>query len=180
MHSLWTGLQSEYNRYKKAVTYIPTSELRMQEDLRRYLCLRCAGFLEQMTYVAVTDFLARKSAGPAREFATSFFRAAPNLGVKPFIDLIARFGTKYKDQFEEFLTVNRRDALSDLMSVRIDIAHGKYQSGRKLDPDRYVKLCKEIYDWFLGEFLEKTIVTTVVTADQNDAHAHTDVQDSRT
>jgi len=164
-HSLWTGLQAEYDRYKKAVSYIPTSELRMQEDLRRYLCLRCAGFLEQMTYIAVTDFLGGKSAGPVRDFAISFFHTAPNLGVKPFIDLIARFGINYKSQFEDFLTAARCDALSDLMSVRNDIAHGKYQAGRKLDPDRYVNLCKEIYNWFLEEFLDQIIVTTIATSE---------------
>jgi hypothetical protein len=164
-HSLWTGLQAEYARYRQAVSYIPITELRMQEDLRKYLCLRCAGFMEQLTYVAVSDFLARKSSGPTREFATSFFHAAPNLGVTPFIKLMARFGIGYEERFETFLTKNRRDALADLMSVRNEIAHGKNQGGRKLDPDRYVNLCRDIYDWYLGEFLEQIVVTTIMTAE---------------
>jgi hypothetical protein len=163
VHSLWTGLQAEYDRYKEAISYIPTSELRLQEDLRRYLCLRCAGFLEQMTYMAVTDFLSRKSAGPAREFAGSFFFTTPNLGVQAFIKLIARFGVDYESRIELFLTPARRDTLSDLMSVRNDIAHGKYSAGRKLAPDRYLLLCKEVYDWYLNEFLEQVIVTISVS-----------------
>jgi hypothetical protein len=162
IHGLWTSLQAEYDRYKQAVTYIPTNELRLQEDLRRYLCLRCAGFLEQITYVTVSDFLTRKSSGPALEFATSFFYMAPNLGVAPFIRLIGRFGESYKQRFEEFLNPGRREVLSDLIGVRNDIAHGKYQAGRKLAPERYLILCKEIYDWYLGEFLEQAIVTVVV------------------
>lgn len=163
IHSLWTGLQAEYDRYKEAITYIPTSELRLQEDLRRYLCLRCAGFLEQITYVTVTDFLTHKSSGPALEFATSFFYMAPNLGVKPFIKLIGRFGDSYRQRFEDFLTPARRDVLSDLMNVRNDIAHGKYYAGRKLAPERYLILCREIYDWYLDEFLEQVIVTVIVS-----------------
>ncbi len=162
VHGLWTGLQAEYDRYKVAISYIPTTELRLQEDLRRYLCLRCAGFLEQMTYVAVTDFLGRKSSGPALEFAASFFRTAPNLGVAPFIKLIGRFGDSYEQQFESFLTPARRETLSDLMSVRNDIAHGKSQGGRKLAPERYLSLCKEVYDWFLNEFLEQVVVTASI------------------
>lgn len=161
VHSLWTGLQSEYTRYRSAVSYIPTTELRLQEDLRRYLCLRCAGFLEQMTYIAVTDFLGRKSSGPGLNFAVSFFRTAPNLGVDPFIRLIARFGPTYEERFKAFLNEDRREVLSDLLSVRNDIAHGKYHAGRKLDPERYMKLCKEIYNWFLGEFLEQAVITTL-------------------
>jgi hypothetical protein len=160
VHSLWTGLQAEYERYKNAVRYIPTSELRLQEDLRRYLCLRCAGFLEQMTYMAVADFLGRKSSGPPLEFSLSFFRNAPNLTVGAFARLIGRFGSSYETQLEDFLTPTRRDALSDLLSVRNDIAHGRYQAGRKLDPERYIQLCKEVYVWYLGEFLEQAVVTT--------------------
>jgi len=152
-YSLWSGLEAEYERYKRAISYIPTAELKLQEDLRRYLCLRCAGFLEQMTFVAITDFLGRKSSGPTLEFSMSFFRSAPNLGVQPFIKLIGRFGSPYNVRFESFLTPTRRDTLSDLLSVRNDIAHGRYQAGRKLGPDRYIILCKEIYDWYLAEFL---------------------------
>lgn len=163
IHSLWTSLQAEYDRYQAAISYIPTSELRLQEDLRRYLCLRCAGFLEQITYVSVTDFLTRKSSGPALEFATSFFYMAPNLGVKPFIKLIGRFGESYQQRFEAFLTPTRRDALSDLMSLRNDIAHGKYQAGRKLAPERYILLCEEVYAWYLVEFLEQVVVTVTVS-----------------
>lgn len=162
VHSLWTGLQAEYERYKKAVSYIPTNELRLQEDLRKYLCVRCAGFLEQMTFMAVTDFLGRSSSGPPLEFATSFFKYAPNLGAEPFSRLMGRFGTAYQERFETFLGSSRKDALNDLLSVRNDIAHGKYQAGRKLDPERYVTLCKEIYDWFLTEFLEQVVVTSTI------------------
>lgn len=158
VHSLWTGLQAEYERYKNAISYIPTSELRLQEDLRRYLCLRCAGFLEQITFVAITDFLNRKSSGPTLEFATSFFHTAPNLGVNAFLRLIARFGTNYEEALDDFLTQSRRDALNDLLSVRNDIAHGRYLGGRKLDPERYITLCGDVYRWLLGEFLEQIVV----------------------
>jgi hypothetical protein len=159
VHSLWTGLEAEYDRYKRAVAYIPTGELKLQEDLRRYLCLRCAGFLEQLTFMAITDYLGRKSSGPALEFARSFFRTAPNLSVGPFIKLVGRFGDDYADRLNTFLTQTRRDTLSDLLSVRNDIAHGRYQAGRKLAPERYLTLCKEIYDWYLGEFMEVAVVT---------------------
>jgi hypothetical protein len=162
-HALWTGLLAEYDRYKKAVSYIPSRELRLQEDLRRYLCLRCAGFLEQLTYLAITDFLERTSSGPTQAFATSFFRTAPNLGVDPFVRLIGRFGSKYEEKLGQFLSSTRKDALSDLMSVRNDIAHGKYHAGRKLDPDRYIRLCKDIYDWYLEDFLEQIVVTEMAS-----------------
>lgn len=152
-HALWSGLSAEYERYKESVRYIPTSQLRLQEDLRRYLCLRCAGFLEQVTFVILADFLEQKSSPPALTFAQSYFERAPNLRVKPFIALIKRFGESYEQSFEEFLTAARREALSDLLEVRNDVAHGKHQAGQKLAPDRYMKLVEEIYDWLVATFL---------------------------
>ena len=76
--------------------------------------------------------------------------------------LIGRFGDSYEQRFESFLTLARRETLSDLMSVRNDIAHGKSQGGRKLAPERYLAPCKEVYDWFLNEFLEQVVVTTSI------------------
>jgi hypothetical protein len=160
IHSLWTGLQAEYDRYRKAVSYIPTSELKLQEDLRRYLCLRCAGFLEQLTFVTVVDYLTRTSSGPSLEFSKSFFHNAPNLAADAFAKVIGRFGSSYRDGIEIFLSGSRRDTLNDLLSVRNDIAHGRYQAGRKLDPERYVRLCEDIYKYFLATFLEHAIVTS--------------------
>lgn len=156
-HELFANLESEYERYRESVSYIPTDKTRLQEDLRRYLCLRCAGFLEQVTYAILTGYLDRKSSGPQLAFSKSFFRRAPNLRADAFIDLIGRFGPSYRSAFEQFLTRVRRDALSDLLEVRNDIAHGLLHSGRKLEPTRYVELCREIYDWLVETFIGDTV-----------------------
>lgn len=152
-HALWEGLRAEYLRYQESVGYIPTAKIRLQEDLRRYLCLRCAGFLEQVTHVVLSEYLDQKSSGPVREFAGSHFKYAPNLRVSPYLDLIGRFGPTYRAAFEEFLDKSRRDTLTDLLEVRNDIAHGRYSTGRKLDPAPYMTICEEVYDWLVETFL---------------------------
>lgn len=156
-NALWDGLKAEHERYKQSVSYIPTARLKLQEDLRRYLCLRCAGFLEQMTFVLLTEHIEQKGSGPVREFAVSYFRHAPNLRAQPYIDLIGRFGPAYRAAFESFLGSTRRDALSDLLEVRNDIAHGKYHAGQKLDPERYMRLCEDVYDWMVATFLGDSV-----------------------
>ncbi|MEU2005953.1 HEPN domain-containing protein [Rhodococcus sp. NPDC019627] len=133
------------------------TELKLQEDLRKYLCLRCAGFLEQVTHVILTSYLVQKSSGPILEFSKSSFIYAPNLRVNPFISLIGRFGNEKKSAFEKFLNSNRRDILSDLLEVRNDVAHGKMHGGRKLDPARYVAICEEVYDWLVENFLGDSV-----------------------
>jgi len=157
-HQLWTGLKAEHERYTQAVAYIPTDQLRLQEDLRRYLCLRCAGFLEQVTFAVLDGYLEDKASDPVLHFARSHFRYAPNLRYGPFVNLIERFGEAYRERFEQFVAVERRvEVLTDLLEVRNDIAHGKYFGGRKLDPARYMLLCEDTYDWLLDEFCRQDL-----------------------
>ncbi|MDF1605901.1 hypothetical protein [Nocardioides sp. YIM 152315] len=132
-------------------------QLRLQDDLRRYLCLRCAGFLEQVTFVVVHDYLAQHGHGPTLAFAKSWFEHAPNLGASAFIKLVGRFGSTYQTSFETFLTPVRKATLSDLLDVRNDVAHGKHFAGQKLNPDRYVRLCEEIYDWLIETFFGDSV-----------------------
>jgi hypothetical protein len=151
-HALWAALEAEHKRYRNAVNYIPTSELKLQEDLRRYLCLRCAGFLEQLTFVGVTYYLHFKSSGPPCAFAISFFQRAPNLNVPALEKLMERFGQEIADSLATFLTSARRESLNDLLEVRNDVAHGRYQAGRKLDPGRYFEVCSDYYEWLCETF----------------------------
>lgn len=164
--SHWQQLVSEFDRYHRAVSYIPTKELRLQEDLRRYLCLRCAGFLEQVTYDVLDDYLRRKSGSPVREFATSYFSRAPNLTPDGFMRLIARFGEKHEKSLADFLDeADRRFALGDLLGVRNEIAHGRYQPGRRDDPSRYRNLCEDIYRFLVDRYLGNAV--DVMSADGN-------------
>src|SRR4051812_19092410 len=108
---LWQGLQEEFARYSRAVAFIPTTELRLQEDLRRYLALRCAGFLEQLTFVVLRDYLERKSGSPVRDFAKSWFGRTPSLTPEAFGRLLGRFGDDHQQGIDKFLDeADRRDA----------------------------------------------------------------------
>lgn len=128
-------------------------QIRIQEDLRRYLCLRCAGFLERLVHDCVLRYLEEKAGGPALEFAKSFYKTTPNLNAQSFSKLMARFGPEHADRFDAFLTPSLRDSLNDLSAIRNPIAHGDTAGGQKLDPERYRKLCLAVYEWLTGDFL---------------------------
>lgn len=173
-YQLWTRLDAEFTRYQEAVSYIPIESTRLQEDLRKYLCLRCAGFLEKLTHLCVHQYLRQTSGGPALEFAKSFFVRAPNLNADTLSKVIRRFGEDHSLRFEEFLTVTLRDSLNDLASVRNSIAHGDTAGGQKLDPFRYRVLCKAIYEWFTSELLNPIgSTTTVVDALEEESRKNT-------
>lgn len=151
--ALWSRLNSEFERYHRAISYIPTSEMRLQEDLRRYLCIRCAGFLEKIVFDCTMRYLESKTSGPSLQFAKSFFSHAPNLNSAALEKVIGRFGADHRERVQQFLTPTLRDTLDDLSSIRNPIAHGDVQGGRKLDPERYKSLCEEVYKWLTLDLL---------------------------
>ncbi|WP_309614966.1 hypothetical protein [Salinibacterium sp.] len=129
---------------------------KLQVDSRAYLCLRCAGFLEQLVFLTVKAFLVRTASGPALAFSRSFFRQAPNLTAAALDGVFERFGSEHKVKLSSFMTIGRHDTLSDLMSIRNLVAHGQLVgSGAKLDPTRYVKFCGDFYLWCVEMYFEE-------------------------
>ena len=153
-YSLWSELVAEHERYSTLVRSVPTLELRVEEDYRRYLCVRCAGFLEQVVFILLTHFLSKRSAPASLAFAGSYFRQAPNLSNEALTKLIARFGSDYQERIELFLTDARKQRLGDLLGARNDVAHGRVGRGRRLDPEGNLRLCREVYDWLIAQFLD--------------------------
>ncbi|MGA5085448.1 hypothetical protein [Streptomyces pseudogriseolus] len=153
-HRLLAGLRDEYSRYVESVSYIPSSAIRHQEDMRRYLCLRFSGFLEKVTEVILADFIKRKSGGPIQVFASGELRI-PNLTPDRFKELLGKFGECYPDRFVADLGKLHMDALADLLDIRNKVAHGSWQGGAKLDPSRYLALVEKIYFWLFAEFMDE-------------------------
>lgn len=91
-YDLWSRLEAEFDRYYSSISFIPIDKIRLQEDLRKYLCLRCAGFLEKLTYECVIKYLEQTASGPALNFAKSFFLRSPNLNSDTLTKIISRFG----------------------------------------------------------------------------------------
>jgi len=146
-------LRAEHDRYKDLVSFLPTGKLRIQEDSRRYLCLRCAGFLEKMVFLTVNYYLSKKSSGPVLAFSTSYFRQAPNLTPDALRKLFARFGEQDLQRLDKFIDTSRRDILSDLLSTRNPVAHGDLVGGAKVDPTRYIEFCEDFYNWCIDNYL---------------------------
>ncbi|TWP34097.1 HEPN domain-containing protein [Leekyejoonella antrihumi] len=160
-YKLWATLQTEYERHQEAIRAMNGSKelplqtaLKVQDDLRRYFCLRSAGFLEQVTFEVLHEYLRSKSSGPVHEFASSYFRHSPNLNAEAFVGLVTRFGTGHSERVNHFISAERKDALDTLLEVRNLVAHGLEIGGAKLSPDPHFKLCREIYDWLVEEFLD--------------------------
>ena len=138
-------LDALYEDYTAALLDVP---INFQGELHKYMCVRLAGYLEQLIFVAVAGYL-RSTAGPqAASFALSNWKHAPNLGPNAFETLFDRFGAPWNDDLTQFLEeADRRGALGRLIKIRNDTAHGSSYSGSLPSVTSYKLLVDEIHGW---------------------------------
>lgn len=161
LFSLKSSLESEIQRYDKLVHLNGLDILdaaKLQEDLRRYYAIRCAGFLERIFYEAIKWYVESNSSRDVSLFSMSFFQKSPNLTPDAMEKLVARFGDRYLDSLSEVLDDQLKQRLGVLLSWRNDLAHGNFPTGAKIDPGLYFELCNVIYDWILEEFIKNSVI----------------------
>ncbi|MFB7465659.1 HEPN domain-containing protein [Streptomyces sp. NPDC056224] len=138
-------LDSTYDRYNRGLSDI---DLALHGDLHKYMCIRLAGYLEQLMFEAVCGYVASATGGPAGSFAMSWFRKSPNLTPDALIALISRFGDPWKGEIVEFLDSDeRRNNLGRLLEVRNKVAHGQSYSGGKMNVATYKELVDALHSW---------------------------------
>ncbi|MFH8575421.1 HEPN domain-containing protein [Streptomyces zaomyceticus] len=151
MLSIKSDLDATYDRYDRSLSAV---EIEIQEDLHKYMCIRLAGYLEQLMFEAVTGYIASASGGPAGSFAMSWFKKSPNLTPDALVSLVGRFGESWKADIETFLDDGeRRNNLGLLLAVRNKVAHGRSYSGGKMNVANYKQLVDSLHAWVVGRML---------------------------
>ncbi|MCS0634644.1 HEPN domain-containing protein [Streptomyces sp. LP05-1] len=144
-------LDSSYNRYRAGLTAV---DIPLQEDLHKYMCIRLSGYLEQLMFEAISGFVSSATGGPAKNFAMSFYKKAPNLTPDALEKLIGRFGDPWKTDLDDFLSADeRRNSLGALMAVRNKVAHGHSYRGGQLNVATYKRLVDDIHSWVVIRML---------------------------
>ena len=138
-------LDALYNDYSAALLDVP---INFQGELHKYMCVRLAGYLEQLIFVAVVGYL-KSAAGPlAASFALSNWKHAPNLSPNALESLFDRFGGPWNNDLMQFLEeADRKGALGRLIKIRNDTAHGDSYSGSLPSVASYKLLVDEIHNW---------------------------------
>lgn len=147
--SLKQELDASYLRYIEALTVVP---INFQGETHGFMCVRLSGFLEQVVFNSVTGTL--KEYGDAGSYALTYFNRSPNLTPDALVKIIARFGHSHEERISNFLEQGgRRESLGLLLSVRNKAAHGENYNGSRPSVENYKRLCDEIANWFINEYL---------------------------
>jgi hypothetical protein len=105
------------------------SNIELQAHWARYICVLCAGFLENAIKEVYTDFSHKKVSQPLANFVVSKLSPIRNPKAQIFLDIAVAFNTTWRDELEVYLNDDGRgDAIDSIMVNRHLIAHGKHQN----------------------------------------------------
>lgn len=115
------AVQSLFQRTRAA----SGDDIELMSHWARYLCVLCAGYLENALAAVYSDFCRRKSSDPVANFAVSTLEKIANPKTHRFLEVAGRFKPAWRDELTSFVDEDgRRDAIDSIMSNRHLIAHG--------------------------------------------------------
>lgn len=148
----------------RILAHIPQADPEVQEDLRKYICIRYSGYLEQIVFQAISGHIREPLSPEMADFVTSYFKKAPNLNPGQFHELVARFGAESKRAFNLFLDQGlRRDQLKSLLELRNDVAHGRAYRGNASSLTGYQQLVVDLDEWIVQRWINTSAASSTVT-----------------
>jgi hypothetical protein len=100
------------------------SDLELQSDFARYLCVLVSGYLERAVAELVLEH-ARRSGNPSlQRFVELNTRRFTNANAERLQNLLGSFDPDWRQTLESFLVDELKDAVDSIVNLRNTIAHG--------------------------------------------------------
>lgn len=130
-----------------------SSERSIEEQiwLTRFLIVRTCGYLEVATHEMVNEHILVKSGGTVQSFALSWLERSRTPSPDNLGTLLGRLDGNLRNDFDDFLAANDKyllDHLYALVARRHLVAHGRNEGVNSQKALEWVKVAKEIADWF--------------------------------
>src|SRR5436309_8846471 len=104
---------------------VPTTEIELQSDFAKYLCVLVSGFLENAVIALLLDVAQRRSAPEIALFVERQLDYWTSPTCDKIIQLLGDFSSEWRMQAEGYLVDERRAAVNSLVALRHKIAHGE-------------------------------------------------------
>jgi hypothetical protein len=115
-------IQSLFKRTKHACG----NDIEMQAHWAKYLCVLCAGFLENALIEVYSEFCNKAASEAVANFAGRSLQKIQNPKTSRFIEISAYFNNSWSEKLREFVDeYGRREAIDSIMANRHLVAHGK-------------------------------------------------------
>jgi RiboL-PSP-HEPN len=110
----------------KRVSAACGEDVEMRAHWARYLCILCAGFLENALAEVYSAFCIKAASEPVAKFARRNLQRIQNPKTPRFIETASYFKAQWRDDLKIFVRSDgREEAINAIMTHRHLIAHGK-------------------------------------------------------
>lgn len=117
-------LRQRLDRKFERIDRFADSDIELQSDFARYLCILVSGFMEKAIQELAMECCRRMASGAARSFAIAQLDRSRNPSVEALLVFVGSFSPEWRDRMDRFLTEERRDAIGSIVGLRNDAAHG--------------------------------------------------------
>jgi hypothetical protein len=100
------------------------SDLELQSDFARYLCVLVSGYLERAVAELVLEHARRSGGSSLQRFVELRTRRFTNANTERLQNLLGSFDPDWRQTLESFLGDELKDAVNSIVNLRNTIAHG--------------------------------------------------------
>ena len=98
--------------------------LELKSDFAKYLCILVSGYLERSIVEIVQDHARRCGAPTLQRFVEQKTKRFTNANSHKILELLGSFNQDWRNQIDEFLKDDLKDAVDSIVALRNAIAHG--------------------------------------------------------
>jgi hypothetical protein len=120
IHRLRTRLDATFARAPVA-----SSDLEVQADFAKYLCVLISGYLESAVCALLIAYSQTRSAPEVASFVERQLGPWTNPKAEKIIDLFGAFNPDWRAELNAYLIDERKDSINSLVALRHKIAHGE-------------------------------------------------------
>lgn len=104
---------------------LPSTDVEVQADYAKYLCVLVSGFFENAIVALTLDFVGQRSSSEVSAFAEHQLRNWTNPNTEKVCTLLGSFSPDWRKQATDFLVDERKESINSLVALRHKIAHGE-------------------------------------------------------
>ena len=142
-------------RLDSAFARVPSAstDIELQSDFSRYLCVLVSGFFENAIVALVLDFSQRRSAGEVAAFVENRLDYWTNPNTEKICSLLGSFSRDWRKEAEAYLIDERKESVNSLVALRHKIAHGESVGTSLSQVKAYYQTIIKVVD-FIADILE--------------------------
>jgi hypothetical protein len=123
-----------------------SSDIELQADFAKYLCVLVSGFFENALIALVLDYVEKRSSPGVTAFVERQLGFWTNPNTEKICTLFGAFDPDWRQELEQYLIDEKKESVNSLVALRHKIAHGESVGTSLSQIRRYYQTITEVVD----------------------------------